>query len=362
VCLIFPIAKEHEMVTFRAMLAAIARRLGFLPFVLGAAVVSSGSPITAYGVNDSGLIVGVYGATSQSAFVYNPATNAYTFFSYPGATNTAAVGINDSGQISGSYTTNSGNYGFLLSDGTYTTISVPRAVQSVQGGTTSYNLFDGGGTTVSGINDNGVIVGSWQSSLPPGSPGFVYSGGTFSSEDISYPSSAEFVDTGLYGINDSGTASGTAGYRSSGGVTQIGFLYNTGTNAFTPIIYPGATSTLVQGINDSGEVVGFYILAGQTSGFTYLNGVFTSVMYPGSNYTELFGIGKRWRDRWQLYLRVGAVFARSFLLRNADGSRIFLHDAAGSDPRARQRSSAWERACGDPGRGAEDGPKAGCTN
>jgi hypothetical protein len=251
------------------------RRIGVLPLVLGAGTLLSASSITPYGVNNSGVIVGEYdGGPLPMAFMYNPVTMTYSYFTPPSSTSGAFIGINDSGVISGSYTTSFGNFGVLLNSGAYTTISAPGAIQNGL-----YYLFSGSGTQVSGINDNGVIVGS------EGDAGFVDSGGTFA--NISYPGA---VFTSPYGINDSGIVSGTAAFASNNVITHDGFLYNTSTNTFTAITYPGATNTIVQGINDSGEVVGFYTLAGQTSGFTYLNGTYASLMYPGSNLTELFGI------------------------------------------------------------------------
>jgi uncharacterized membrane protein len=57
---------------------------------------------------------------------------------------TQAFGINDMGQIVGTYHNNTGIHGFLLSAGTYTTIDDPLATH---------------GTFAQGINDNGQIVG-----------------------------------------------------------------------------------------------------------------------------------------------------------------------------------------------------------
>src|SRR5215217_4682083 len=58
---------------------------------------------------------------------------------------TAACGINNRGQIVGLYNDESGQHGFLLSGGTYTTINFPGA--STQG------------TQAQGINNRGDIVG-----------------------------------------------------------------------------------------------------------------------------------------------------------------------------------------------------------
>jgi hypothetical protein len=261
----------------------IAVRLQLLGILLVAASPASfaGFIVDAYGVNDSGLIVGdVYSGTTDQGYVYNPATNAYTFINPPGATNSQGIGINDSGQIVGVYGNSTGNYGFLYSGGTYTTISALGVLQYT--GSQSF-IGNGGGTTAAGINDSGEIVGVWTNSSGNGY-GFTYAGGTFTGTNIS--DSANY--TVLYGVNDSGLISGYTITFPGGVRTYSSFLYN-GTT-FTPIAYPGAASTIVQGINDSGEAVGFYTLAGQTWGFTYKNGTYTSVMYPGSSETDLLGI------------------------------------------------------------------------
>src|ERR1700733_7912630 len=73
-----------------------------------------------------------------------PAHGRYTTIDVPGAADTTAVGVNDSGVVSGFYEDSSGNdHGFLDRHGTFTTIDVPGAADTV--------------ATV--INDVGVVVG-----------------------------------------------------------------------------------------------------------------------------------------------------------------------------------------------------------
>src|SRR5262245_2109304 len=94
-----------------------------------------------------GLFVGVTGrAMAQPSY-------SFTTLDVPGTSPNYAElnGINDSGQIVGSY----GGHGFLLDQGSYTTIDVPGAQA----------------TFATGINDSGQIVG-WYLDAGGGQHGF----------------------------------------------------------------------------------------------------------------------------------------------------------------------------------------------
>jgi len=67
----------------------------------------------------------------------------YTEITVPGSTGTQAIGINNVGDVVGSYVAGGQTHGFLLRSGQYTTISFPGA-QS---------------TTASSINDEGDVLG-----------------------------------------------------------------------------------------------------------------------------------------------------------------------------------------------------------
>ena len=57
------------------------------------------------------------------------------------------------------------------------------------------------------------------------------------------------------------------------------------------INYPGATATLLNGINNKGEAVGSYNdVLGRSHGFLYSNGVYSTLDYPGASSTSLHGI------------------------------------------------------------------------
>ena len=57
---------------------------------------------------------------------------------------------------------------------------------------------------------------------------------------------------------------------------------------FTPINFPLATSTTAFGINDTGEIAGFYTdAAGNTHGFIFTGGAFSTVDVAGARSTLL---------------------------------------------------------------------------
>src|SRR5207253_11286259 len=115
----------------------------------------------AWGINNSGQIAGEYSDASNvnHGFVYSNGT--YTTLDAPGASGTLATGINDAGQVVGYYivrlqgealgTSGASSfdielefYGFLFSDGNYTTLDVPGV----------------GSPGAHAINNFGQIVGS----------------------------------------------------------------------------------------------------------------------------------------------------------------------------------------------------------
>lgn len=156
----------------------------------------------------------------------------FTTFDDPSAQTgaTSAIGINDSGQIVGGYLgTDNVAHGFLLSGGTYTTLTDPLASD-----TPSDN-----GTVATGINAGGQIVGTYDAGpLMGGFHGFIYNpngGGTYSTLDV--PGA---ISTQVFGINNLGLIVGIYGDAGAG---EHGFIYNPNNSAhpFTPLDAPSAT-------------------------------------------------------------------------------------------------------------------------
>ena len=242
-------------------------------------------------INGAGEVVGNYGDDNGNfyGFVYSGGSNGtYTQVNDPSAvqngvsqSGTTVTGINNSGEVVGYYEGNSGFGGFVDNNGTYTNFSDPGAP---------------GSTFALGINNAGTVVGVIYVGTND-TQGFTYSGGTFTSVQ---DSNASVGNGGTYAfaINNSGQVLGDY-YDSNDDVH--GFIYNIGTQAFTDISDPlapesssgnGLSGTHATGFNDSGQVVGYYVDAnGQLNGFLYSGGSYTTLDDPaGSQGTVAEGI------------------------------------------------------------------------
>ena len=237
-----------------------------------------------------GLGVGIANAQSYLYFTFDP----------PGSTFTSVSGINNSGQIVGTYQDSAGLHSFLRSsDGvTYTTINVPGATQ----------------TTVAGINNLGQVVGyytvgsAWHAFLRSAD-------GTFTSFDV--PESTP--DTGPFAINDRGEMVGTSFVAFA---TVYGFLRSADGLTYTTISVPQASATFVRGINNDGEIVGWYSVGGSSGpqrGFARAaDGSYTTFEVPGTDGgTRVSAVNNRGR--------IAGSFGGSLgFVRNADGTFVYL--------------------------------------
>jgi len=160
----------------------------------------------------------------------------WTTLDVPGSTSTEPLGMNDAGDVVGSYSNGHRSIGFLYSEGIFTKIRVPGAVE----------------TTPYGINDNGQIAGVYKSDDSK-VHGFFFDGQTFTTLD--FPGAA-FTDA--RGINNAVTIAGT--YVDASGQNH-GFSWNNGT--FTTLDkIPPSSQTVIDSINNRGDIVGVYLDAG----------------------------------------------------------------------------------------------------
>ncbi len=219
-----------------------------------------------YPIGFSGGFLMRYEATKGvTAETYRP-------IKFPGASQQAASGINDAGNVVGYYSISSGApQGYLESGGAFTTIDVP---------------FSGAEWTVPfGINNAADIVGYWLDAST--SHGFLLSGGTYTSFD--YPGATFTI---AIGINNHGEIVGF--YGDAAGVYH-GFSLLGGT--YTSIDAPDTTSTEAYGVNDAGDIVGTNCLTVKCAhnfvdfqGFLLSGGVFTTITIPGAEASAPIGI------------------------------------------------------------------------
>jgi probable HAF family extracellular repeat protein len=169
--------------------------------------------------------------------------NIFTTIDDPlAAHSTDAFGINDSGQIVGTFgTSNVFLHGFVLRGGSFVTIDDPVQTQF--------------STEVLAINDAGQIVGHYRDA--GGLHGVLLTGNIFI--PIDDPLASPSQGTSAFGINDAGQIVGTFKDATS---TTHGFLRSNG-GAFSTLDHPSAgigagLGTFASGINEAGQIVGSY--------------------------------------------------------------------------------------------------------
>ena len=227
------------------------------------------------GINNSGEIVGWYNPGFHGFLA-----DAGEFTAIKGTPS----GISADGQIVGSYADSSGAHGFLFDDGVFSTINVP---------------FPGAfNTTAQDINARGEIVGNYRDSNFL-EHGYLLSEGEFTTIDVPFPGA---MQTEVFGINARGQIVG-AYLDGNGWHAFFADKGNSGrgkTAAFSRIQLPFAdvptiyATTYALGINDRGQIVGFYSDANRNDhGFLIDRGQVSTIDVPGALYTQADDINDR---------------------------------------------------------------------
>ena len=239
-----------------------------------------------------------------------------------------AYGINNAGEVVGSYANRTAPVhavsGFLLSNGSFTTLNNPFATQTsstepngidelhqivgsysgtspgvgIHAPPTSYEsgfLYSNGnwisfdassrGTHLGGINASGQIAG--YHTIVPSNPdqAFIYQNGSY--QNIG-PAGTE-----AFGNNDAGQVVGafapTLGESSVRPPTH-GFLYSNG--VFSLLDAPSASSTTARDVNNAGLIVGYLSNDSGTHGFAYnqTTGEWQLIDVPGARSTFVLGV------------------------------------------------------------------------
>jgi len=187
-----------------------------------------------------------------------PLTFKFSKASVPGATETEPGGINNAGVSVGLYLDSvSVEHGYILNGKKLTTLDDP----SGKAGTTAG----------SNLNPNGAItvVGSYTSSTSGNSVAFLYKGGKYS--DVAGPSGT--VQSFGSAVNDSGEVVGY--YVDTAGLTH-GFLLKG--KKYTTLDVPTATATYATGINKSGKITLYWLNS---------SGAYESSLYNGKTYKTI---------------------------------------------------------------------------
>lgn len=245
------------------------------------------------GINQGGVIAGYFGSgaqghPNQGYLVFPPYfQNYYANNNFPGSVQTQVTGLNNRGTLVGFYSTQNNpsvngappadnNFGWYKLNGHFVATNFPTT--------------DPASPPVDqllGVNDGNVAVGFFTDGQG-NNHGFTYNIGTSTYREVTVPS---FTNITAAAINDGGDI---AGFGTTKGSTES-FLLRANGHVVT-IDFPGSSSTQALGVNNSDEVVGFYMVgtgsAAVMHGFTFYPGFgFHTVEAPhGPTTTTINGV------------------------------------------------------------------------
>ncbi len=189
------------------------------------------------GINDSGTVVGYYGATGFQGFIRSG--GVFTTISYQPGGNTVVAAVNNKGDFAGSFGFQFyPEHGFITINGVMTQIDGP----------------DGKGAGVYGLAEDGSSVGFC-------SQGGFMRGPKGNYRILTLASGLAPAPTGIN--NEAGVIVGV--YEESPNAVH-GFVYNylaasapdsSAPIAITTVDFPGATVTVIDGVNSKGQLSGW---------------------------------------------------------------------------------------------------------
>jgi hypothetical protein len=232
------------------------------------------------GINEAETIAGYFGDGSvvpNNGYTFNPASHVFTAENFPGAAQTQVTGINNTPITVGFYVDNSGNNFGFVSNGTKF-ISVANPATPTTGPTVNQLL---------GVNDSGIAAGFYTDAAG-NNQGYLYNIATAAFEPVTLPTTFGAVSTTVTDVNDLGTISGF--FTTATGTTG-GFLYLMGT--FYALEDPYGTDTMVFGVNNNDEAVGSFVNgSGETEGFVFnpVGARWLSISDPSASATVAFGV------------------------------------------------------------------------
>ncbi len=245
------------------------------------------------GINNQGVIAGYHGASVNKGFTYVLKTKTFSNENFPNSAQTQVIGINNSpAKTVGFFIDNGGRTnGFEARGGVFMKVNFPGqpfnqllgqnnfaqaagyySTKADGSGPDHAYIYDENGgvfevltipgsasAQATGINDLSNACGFFVDGSGV-NHGWLLVQGTLTQLD--FPAS---IGTQALGLNNKGVVVGT--YGDTGNMTH-GFTYDIATKAWQSIDDPnGVGTTIVNGINDAGELVGFYGTSPINSGF-----------------------------------------------------------------------------------------------
>jgi hypothetical protein len=220
------------------------------------------------GINDFGAIAGYFGSGSPAAthpnkgFTVAPYNaKLFTNENFVGSQQTQVTAVNDWGNTVGFYATPSGaNYGFLDEDGVMSSVSDPL--------TSSKPPVD----QLLGLNDNGQAAGFYNDAKN-NSHAYTWDRVTRVFTPINPPGATSATATA---INDHGSV---AGFYTNANGNIVSFIKQG--QHWVTVAVPGSATTEIFGLNDEGVAVGMYVgQHKQTYGFIYAGDVIKTISDP----------------------------------------------------------------------------------
>jgi probable HAF family extracellular repeat protein len=217
------------------------------------------------GINNHGKIAGFYGSGShgdpnQGYLLTSPyGQGSYHAENFPGSAQTVVADVNDSGVTVGYFSRTNKASGVNGYNGFYLKDSVYHKVAFTTGNNSSPAV-----NQLTGINDAGIAVGYFVDSLGD-SHAYRYNIGTHKFSRLNVQGSSNVTATG---INAGGAI---VGYFTNASGKVVAFLRRPSGQVVT-FARPGAVATQAFGINKGGVAVGAYTIGGDTYGFTWQAG------------------------------------------------------------------------------------------
>ena len=177
---------------------------------------STANTTSAQGASDAGLITGVYSAPGIASGGFLLSGGTFTPVMHPGAASMLAVGVNNNGDLVGTWSDGAANRGFIRIGGTFT----PRNVLAAWGADT-FVFF---------MNTSGMVVGQYSNSpgLTYASEPFVWSNGVYSQGTLragyAFGSYSDNNDVGVilgYATNDPVNGANAISFTDQGGVFSL---------------------------------------------------------------------------------------------------------------------------------------------